>query len=170
MDDKLEDALNKLYEKPMRTLFLSDLDYYKLKGSIEFLNKNLCEKIKNKILNKKIIIIRTEAPSSQRNCIIDKTIKHLIAVDLNILKVFNFTDEEISCVILHELGHIFNKPPHMHKKNDEFYADDFVIEQGEKFKNCLFNGMKKYLEKSPIFLTEQSMCSIKDRMRRIENG
>ena len=170
MKNGLEKLLDKLYNSQMKVLFINDITYEKLRDPIEFLNQKLPKNILNRILNKDIYIIRTEAPSCQLDNATNKVIKHIITIDLNIFKTLDFTKEEIGCVILHEFGHIFNCPTNNKNKLNELYADDFVREQGVIFETHLLSGFKKYIEKDLCILNIESKKNIQLRLERIEKN
>jgi hypothetical protein len=74
-----------------------------------------------------------------------KVFEHTIFIDVNYFKVsINYNTDEICVVILHELGHILNKPEEINEldeNTEEFFADKFVIDLG--FQNELLSGIKK---------------------------
>ncbi len=168
-EDELDKTLAKIYNSTMKAMFLSDTVYNKLRGPIELIKARLSLDALNLILSSEIFIIRIETPACRLSNSENKSINHIIAIDLNILTLLGFTDKEISAVILHEIGHILNVPDFEKDELKEFYADDYVRKQGSFFENELLSGLKKYLDKSPVFLTEKSKEEIISRINRIED-
>ena len=76
--------------------------------------------------------------------------EHLILIDTVLFKKLFDDDDEKCALILHELGHIFNRPKdsdvprNFQDINEDHYADDFARKLG--FQKELLSSLKKYKE------------------------
>ena len=131
--------------------YLNFLDYTTisvtgLQPALDFIDDRLEEDIKDLIREKNIYIINSIGPG----CIFDNVclndnekIGHLIIIDKTLTwDLLKFNPTEIAAEILHEIGHVINKPDNSQGENIEFYADDFAI--ACQFSAQLKSGLEKY--------------------------
>jgi hypothetical protein len=139
-----------------RIVFISQVELDKLDATV---NRNI-DTVKNDIDKGLGYIIN----NFKHNEIEENHLCHLVILNSKLIKDLGLSEDEFFAVILHELGHIYNlpkyDPPHFtenypeyisslikykeeHKKNEEIFADYFVVQQG--YKNELIKAHIKFM-------------------------
>lgn len=132
----------------------------------ESLNKKGTLNYIRKIMSKRIIIAKMHSPTfifNDTHLLLNRQ-HHLLLIDSSIfIKIFNL--EEISSLLLHELGHVFNIPI---EKSDEdtgeFYADDYVRDKG--FEKQLESSLEKYI----AYKNNIDIKKLTIRLNRLKNN
>lgn len=116
------------------------------------LKKKGHQKLGDKIISKHICFEKICMPASsiiylKRSY---KDCEHLILIDTELFKKL-FDDDEKCALLLHELGHFFNRPKDsdvpvktFQENVEEHFADDYVRKLG--FKKELLSSLEKYKE------------------------
>ena len=121
----------------------------------EKLKKKEHHKLEDKIITKHICFLPFYIPASEINLKLlnkecEHSYEHIILIDTEIFKNL-FDDDEKCALLLHELGHIFNKPKDsdVPGKNfqgiyEDIFADDYVRKFG--FQKELLSSLEKLKE------------------------
>lgn len=124
----------------------------------------------DKIKSKDLIFLNYSSPVS---IILNIKNKHIIAVDVDLMKkIFDKKTDEICAILLHELGHIFNKPKDgdvvegFRSIHEEYYADDFARKMG--FEKELLSSLKTL--RSWKRKRKQNVNLLTPRINRINKG
>jgi hypothetical protein len=123
----------------------------------------------SRIRKNRILIITSRVLSSTLSNIFFTDTKryHLVSIDNELCKYFNFSVDEIAAILMHEFGHILNEPSKENIKLIEEYADAYACSNG--FRNSLKNSLEKYLDKA-FYLNDEQKNKINDRIEFINKN
>ena len=136
MKDKKEKFLSLFKQKSLINLLYNS-------GSFELLCEKLTEEEIDILIDNNVIFIRSCAPSSTidlENLIINGKLT-LINFDTNYFKLL--LPEEVIAILLHEIGHIFNKD--VKRMEGESKADAFACRKG--YSKWIISSLEKGVQK-----------------------
>ena len=172
MDFLFKDCVSKQFLEPYTNLIAAKLTYEQLK----------------EIKSNNITLLWSSSPgmviSNFVFPVIEKQVSgHIIAIDNNFIhskdsqgnKLFDIYD--IVALIMHEIGHIFNKPNRQDFSSDnefnnhkEYCADIYAISLNTLFfRQCFISLLSKTSENEIPYIDNKQREELKERLRRIAN-
>ncbi len=128
-------------------------------GVYQLLLETLTDEDIDNLVEENVFFSQTCSPSAimQLNNVPACTLMKLVTIEMSYLKMF--ITEEVTGILLHEIGHAFN--PDKQKLEGEFAADNFAKEKG--FSRWIITGLKKGLKRNLIGFEAETIN------QRIEN-
>ena len=172
MDFLFKDCVSKQYLEKYTNLIATKLSYEQL----EYIKSNNITLLWSS--SPGMVILNFVFP------VIDKPLSgHIIAIDNNFIHLKDSQGKElfdiygIVALIMHEIGHICNKPNRQEFSSDnefnnhkEYFADKYAISLNTLFfRKCFISLLKKTSENEIPYIDNKQKEELKERLRRIEN-
>lgn len=168
--DIFSEKLNTMNENNLDFLFKDEISKKYLCEYTQYLEHILSNDVVDKFRTNNITLLVNIAPCSviHNFCFpfTEPKMGHIIIIEKNTLKHCDFRPQEVSSMILHEFGHIFNVPDDESQK--EFYADYYV--KSLNLGSYLASALTKLLQKNFSNIDTQTIDEINNRISALKNN